>query len=210
MVDTYRLRSPLAHLHLDARAHEEADISGTGVVMKEIPYRGLINIRGDAADSAFVDAVQKAVKLSPPVDANTVAGKANTTRIMWLGPDEWLVITSPQGADRAMKALWKNLKTDGLHAAVTDSTQARTCIEISGPRAREVLQKGCSLDLHPSVFGPGQSAQTIVSKVAVMMTQTAAARNGDPTYELYPLRSFATYLWTWLEDASQEYGLKVG
>ncbi len=210
MVDAYRLRSPLAHLHLEARANEQADVSGTGVVMKEIPYRGLINIRGDAADGAFTDAVKKAVKQTPPAEANTVAGKANTTRIMWLGPDEWLVITSPRGADRAMKALWKHLKVDGLHAAVTDSSEARTCIEISGPRAREVLQKGCSVDLHPSVFGPGQCAQTIVSKVGVMLTQTATAKNGDPTYELYPLRSFATYLWTWLEDASQEYGLKVG
>jgi sarcosine oxidase subunit gamma len=189
MVDAYRLRSPLAHLGLEARAHADADISGTGVVMKEIPYRGLINIRGDAAASTFVDAVQKAVKLSPPVDANTVAGKAGTTRIMWLGPDEWLVITSEKGAERALKALWKNLKVDGLHAAVTDSTHARTCIEISGPRAREVLQKGCSLDLHPRVFGPGRSAQCIVAKTGVMLTQTATARNGDPTFELYPLLS---------------------
>lgn len=209
MVDAYRLRSPLAHLGLGARAHDDAATRGTGVTMKEIPYRGLINIRGNAADSAFVDAVQKAVKLAPPVDANTVAGKANTTRIMWLGPDEWLVITSEKGAERALKALWKNLKTNGLHAAVTDSTHARTCIEVSGPRAREVLQKGCSLDLHPRVFGPGRSAQCIVAKTGVMLTQTAEARSGDPTYELYPLRSFATYLWTWLEDASQEYGLKV-
>lgn len=210
MVDAYRLRSPLAHLGLEARAHEDAELSGTGVVMREIPYRGLINIRGDVKDKNFVDAVQKAVKLSPPVDPNTVSGKPATTRIMWLGPDEWLVVTKPEGAERTMSALWKNLKVDGLHASVTDSTQARTCIEISGPRAREVLQKGCALDLHPSKFGPGQCAQTIVSKVGVMLIHTATARNGDPTFELYALRSFSTYLWTWLEDASQEFGLKVG
>jgi len=210
MVDAYRLRSPLAHLGLEARAHAEAEVSGTGVVMREIPYRGLINIRGNAGDKAFMDAVEKAVRVAPPLGANTVAGKPATTRIMWLGPDEWLVITKPDSAERAFNALCKNLKADGLHAAVTDSSHARTCIEISGPRAREVLQKGCPLDLHPSKFGPGQSSQCIVSKVGVMLTQTAAARNGDPTYELYALRSFSTYLWTWLEDAAQEYGLKVG
>lgn len=210
MVDAYRLRSPLAHLGLEARAHADADVSGTGVVMREIPYRGLINVRGDAGDALFTAAVEKAVKLTPPLQPNTVAGKPSTTRIMWLGPDEWLVITKPEGAERALNALRKTLKTDGLHAAVTDSTHARTCIEISGPRALEVLQKGCPLDLHPSKFGPGQSAQCIVSKVGVMLTQTARARNGDPTYELYALRSFSTYLWTWLEDAAQEYGLKVG
>jgi len=210
MVDAYRLRSPLAHLGLEARAHDDADVSGTGVVMREIPYRGLINVRGDAQDAAFTAAVEKAVRVAPPLDANTVAGKPATTRIMWLSPDEWLVITKPEGAERALKALTKNLKVDALHASVTDSTHARTCIEISGPRARMVLQKGCALDLHPSKFGPGQCAQTIVSKVGVMLTQTAAARNGDPTYELYALRSFSTYLWTWLEDAAQEYGFKVG
>ncbi|MEX0694371.1 MAG: sarcosine oxidase subunit gamma family protein [Rhodospirillales bacterium] len=210
MVDAYRLRSPLAHLALDARAEADAARSGTGVVMREIPCRGLINIRGDAADAAFTDAVRKAVRITPPTEANTVAGKASTTRIMWLGPDEWLVITRPEAAERALKVLQKNLKVNGLHAAVTDTTHARTCIEISGPSARDVLRKGCSIDLHPARFGPGQCAQTIVSKVGVMLTQTAAARNGDPTYELYVLRSFSTYLWTWLEDAAQEYGLKVG
>jgi sarcosine oxidase subunit gamma len=210
MVDAYRLRSPLAHLGLEARAHADADISGTGVVMREIPYRGLINIRGDAGDATFVAAVEKAVKSAPPHTPNTVAGKPAGARVMWLGPDEWLVITKPESAARTVQALTKALKVDGLHASVTDSTHARTCIEISGPRAREVLMKGCSLDLHPSQFGPGQCAQTMVSKVGVMLMQTAATRSGAPTFELYALRSFSTYLWTWLEDASQEFGLKVG
>ncbi len=163
-----------------------------------------------AALAAFVAAVEKAVKLAPPVDANSVAGKPATLRIMWLGPNEWLVVSKPENAERAINALWKCLKADGLHAAVTDSTHARTCIEISGPRAREVLQKGCSVDLHPAEFGPGQCAQTTVSKVGVMLTQTHAAKDGAATYELYALRSFSTYLWTWLEDAAQEFGLKVG
>ena len=210
MVDAYRLRSPLAHLGLEARAQNDADISGTGVVMREIPYRGLINIRGDADNPEFISGVEKAVRHAPPVEANTVAGKPSTTRIMWLGPNEWLVITKPEGAERALNALTKSLKVDGLHASVTDSTHARTCIEISGPRAREILMKGCAIDLHPSRFGPGQCAQCVVSKVGVMLTQTSVARNGDPTYELYALRSFSTYLWTWLEDAAQEYGLKIG
>lgn len=210
MVDAYRLRSPLAHLGLEARAHADAELSGTGVTMREIPYRGLINIRGDVADAAFVAAVEKAVKSAPPIDPNTVAGKPAGARVMWLGPDEWLVITKPDAADRTVQALTKALKIDGLHTSVTDSTHARTCIEVSGPRAREVLQKGCAIDLHPTAFGPGQCAQTVVSKVGVMLTQTALAKDGAPTYELYALRSFSTYLWTWLEDAAQEFGLKVG
>ena len=106
---------------------------------------------------------------------------------------------------RYFKALWKELKTGGLHASVTDTSESRTCIRVSGKNARDVLAKGCSLDLHPAKFGPGQCAQTLLGKVGVMMSQTAAA----PTYELLVLRSFATYLWAWLEDAAAEYGLKM-
>ena len=208
MVDVYRLRSPLAHLALEARAGIDADISGTGITISEIPHQGLINLRGDAADTAFVAAVEKAIKLAPPAAANTYAGKT-ATRIAWLGPDEWLVVTRPDAAERTFKGLNKTLKSEGMHAAVTSVGDARTCIRISGPCAREVLQKGCSIDLHPSRFGPGQCVQAIVSKVGVILLQTADGAKTGPTYELYVLRSFATFLWAWLEDASAEYGVKI-
>ena len=31
-----------------------------------------------------------------------------------------------------------------------------------------------------------------------------------PTFDLYVARSFAHYLWAWLEDAGREYGVQVG
>jgi sarcosine oxidase subunit gamma len=30
-----------------------------------------------------------------------------------------------------------------------------------------------------------------------------------PAYDVYVLRSFAEYLWLWLEDAAKEYGMAV-
>ena len=30
-----------------------------------------------------------------------------------------------------------------------------------------------------------------------------------PVFEVYVLRSFAEYLWAWLEDAGREYGVSV-
>ena len=30
--------------------------------------------------------------------------------------------------------------------------------------------------------------------------------DAEPTYDIYVLRSFAEYLWLWLEDAAMEYG----
>ena len=33
--------------------------------------------------------------------------------------------------------------------------------------------------------------------------------SAEPAFDLYVLRSFADYLWAWLEDAAREYGLKI-
>lgn len=206
MVDAYRLRSPLAHMGLAAQAREDVD---AGVRLSETPFRGQINIRGDANDPKFVAAVKKATRLELPTTPNTVSGKPATTRIFWLGPDEWMIVTKPNGGKRAFDALWKNLKVDGLHASVSDTSEARTTITVSGLNARNVMAKLCSLDFHPSQFGPGQCAQTVVAKVGVMVTQTAEAKTGGATYELYALRSFSTYLWHRLVDAANEYGVHI-
>lgn len=206
MVDAYRLRSPLAHLGLSTQSEDDAP---AGVTLSETAFRGQINIRGNAEDTAFAAAVKKATRLDLPIEPNTISGKPATTRIMWLGPDEWMVITKPQGGKRVFDALWKNLKIDGMHASVVDTSEARTTLTVSGKHARDVMAKLCSLDLHPSQFAPGQCAQTIVGKVGVMLLQTAETKTGGATYELYSLRSFSTYLWKRLEDAATEYGVHI-
>src|SRR5207302_506874 len=71
-----------------------------------------------------------------------------------------------------------------------------------GALARETLMKGCSLDLHPRSFTPGQCAQTMLARAQIILHQI----DGAPSYDLYPRRSFAEYLWLWLCDAMAEYG----
>lgn len=73
--------------------------------------------------------------------------------------------------------------------------------ELAGPSARDVLAHGCSLDLHPRVFGPGCAARTMVAKTQVVLAQTDDA----PTYRLWVRTSFARYLAAWLLDAAGEY-----
>jgi sarcosine oxidase subunit gamma len=84
---------------------------------------------------------------------------------------------------------------------VVNTTDARTTIRIHGTHARDILMKGCPLDLHPREFGPGQCAQTIVAKADVLIHQ----RDDVPTYDIYVLCSFARYLWDWLVDAAKEF-----
>ncbi len=179
---------------LDGRPGTGAD---TAIVV-EHPHTGKINLRGDAADQAFVEAVKGVAGAGPPSDANTVAS-AGANKILWLGPDEWLIVTA-EGKQQAMATALEAALT-GRHVSIVDTSDARTMIRLHGARARDVLVKGCPLDLHPRAFGPGQCAQTILAKADVLIHQ----RDDVPTYDIYVLCSFARYLWDWLVDAAKEF-----
>jgi sarcosine oxidase, subunit gamma len=68
-----------------------------------------------------------------------------------------------------------------------------------------VLAKGCPIDLHPRAFSIGQCAQSRLAKAPILIGQI----ENQPFFELIFRRSFADYLWTWLETAAAEYGLTV-
>lgn len=87
------------------------------------------------------------------------------------------------------------------HAALTDVSDLRTSFEISGPRSRDVLAKGCAIDLYPRVFDIGGCAQTALARVRVTLLQL----DGSPAYRLLVERSYAQYLWDWLTDAVVEF-----
>ncbi len=88
---------------------------------------------------------------------------------------------------------------------MVDLSEARTVIAVSGRHARDLLQKGTPLDLHPRAFEPGHCAQTALSRANVILHQIDAS----PRYDVYVLNSFADYLWNWMERAAGEYGLAV-
>ena len=92
-----------------------------------------------------------------------------------------------------------------MHTSVTDVTGGQTVITLRGPSARDVLAKGCPLDLHPLVFQPGDCAQTLLGKANVIIRCV----DDSPSYELIVRRSFADYAALWLHDAALEYGCAV-
>ena len=93
-----------------------------------------------------------------------------------------------------------------MHVAVTDITGGQTVISVTGPAARDVLAKGCPLDLHPTVFKPTHCAQTLLAKANVVIR---CIDDDSPSFELIVRRSFAEYAAGWLEDAGVEYGVGV-
>ncbi|MDH6547341.1 sarcosine oxidase subunit gamma [Streptomyces sp. SAI-208] len=187
--------SPLSHLEERMRA---AAVTGArGVTLAELPFRTMVNVRVDPASEA-AGRIGRALGAPLPRRCGDTAAHGHRTAV-WLGPDEWLVL-SRDDPGALTGALREALSGDP--GSVVDVSANRTTLELSGPSAREVLEKGCPLDLHPRAFGPGRAVSTTVGPVAVLLWQTDDA----PTYRLLPRSSFADYLARWLIDAMSEYG----
>lgn len=120
--------------------------------------------------------------------------------VIWFGPQESLV-TSTVRAGEELEAALRDVVAEHGGAAVDVSAQ-RTTLRITGARARDVLAKGCSLDLHPRAFGPGSSAQTMLGHAAVVLIPLA---DDGTDFRILVRASFASYLADWLLDATLEY-----
>ena len=122
--------------------------------------------------------------------------------VLWLGPAEFLLVAPAEYHDTLGGDLLGSL-TAALGDApgqVVDLSANRTTFELTGPRARAVLEKGCALDLHPRSFTPGTALATEVGDIPAILRKTA-----EETYRLFPRASFAEFLGRWLLDAMSEF-----
>ncbi|MEZ5444609.1 MAG: sarcosine oxidase subunit gamma family protein [Gammaproteobacteria bacterium] len=172
------------------------DAAGGRLQIEEVPGLHYVNLRGDPAAPNVAGAVSDVLKIELPQQPNTL-GASETAKVFWLGPEEWLLVSLSQSAAEIVSGL--RLSLGGVHSAVTDVTSGYTTIRLRGASGRDVLAKGCALDLHPRVFGDGQCAQTLIAKAPVLIEALPATQ----AYELIVRRSFADYLWHWLHDASR-------
>ena len=192
MAETIRRESPLARFKLAARATETT--SGVGVVVREHPFLGHIHLRGDSRDPHFAGVVGGVIGDPLPMVPNTLTD-VNGITMYWLGPDDQREAT--------LRRLRQSLAK--LHAAITDVSGGQTSLHLRGRHVRDVLAKGCPIDLHPRAFRIGQCAQSHLGKAPILIGQVEE----QPYFELIVRRSFADYLWTWLESVAEEYGLEV-
>lgn len=205
MPEAIRLESPIVRCGL---ARLAANPPGHAkVIASERALLGHLNLRGDARDPRFPAAVASVLGVAPPVAANMVNESAQAT-VYWLGPDEWLVVV-PGDRTGAVEAQLRAALA-GVRSALTDVSSGQTVVVLRGPAARDVLAKGCPLDLHPKVFAVGQCAQSHLAKAGILVRPIPpAGANEDGAYEIVFRRSFADYVWAWLEDAAAEYGFTV-
>jgi len=174
-------------------------VSGKRAVLESIGFEALLNLRGRPAEGDFDSAVQAVLGVPLPRTPNTVSQGARV-KVLWLGPDEWLVIAADGQAAHYEDQLRSNCAADPWFAVV-DVSHNSTGFRLLGPAARDVLAKGCPLDLHPRAFAPGRCAQSVLAGARVLLAQGADAGS----FEIRVRNSFARYLGAWLADAMAEY-----
>ena len=160
-------RSPLAH-----RSEDLARLDAV-----EIPFLAQLGVRCSHEDAA---------RLGFPIVANTVVGDM-TRGVLWLGPDEWLVvgIAGTQTDTRAEL----ELALSGVHHATVDVSANRAVVELRWSSRHALLATGCSLDLDPrGGWTPGVCAQTLFARAQVILQELEGATR------LFVRPSFAAYV----------------
>jgi len=196
MTNPLQRKGPLDHLGLAARADTAGE---NGIHLTALPVPQIIELRGAWSD-AFASAVHQTLGVNIPT-ASPDTAKGGGLTVFWMGPDRWWLV-----GDGIVLPSVNELrqKLAAFNAAAVETGDAFAAVEIAGPNARDALAKGCMIDLHPRVFQSGSVVQTNLAKVQITLYQS-----DEMTYQIFARRSFAEYLWTWLEDAGVEYGVSI-
>ena len=127
---------------------------------------------------------------SPKVSSN------KETRILWSGPNTWLVISRKENIIEIIKE-----KCNSKNFAVTDISHSRAVIKIKGLQAKEVLKKGSPINFNE--FKKNNCAGTVFHGINIVID---SIDNNPETYHLLTLRSFGESLYHHVTDAALEFG----
>jgi len=162
------------------------------VGVEVLPLARQYNLRvSPNSDSAV--AVEAQLGSALPTSLSWVSSPAGQT-IIWLGPDEWLIIDTTNHTDfeASLRAATKG------HGAVVDQSGQRISLLVTGD-APGLLAKGTALNLHPTVFPRGSALQGFLAR-AVMIYLSRSENSSR--IELLVRTSFARYVADWLLDAA--------
>ena len=120
------------------------------------------------------------------------------TRILWSGPSNWLLISTKKDIISSIQKI-----CDDKNFAVTDLSHSRAIIELKGNHSKEVLKKGCPINLNE--FKINNCANSIFHGITITIDMI----NENPeTFRIFALRSFGESLYHSITDACLEDGYK--
>jgi len=143
-------------------------------------------------------------KLASKLKLKSTPGLATDTKsftALPLSPGQWMLMGKAKSPDFAREMA---KKTKGL-GYISQQADSRICLRVSGPMARQLMARGCRLDLHASNTGAGFCAQTNMAQIGVIIHQL----DDHPTYDLYLYSGFARSFFHWLSHTAEQFGYEV-
>lgn len=195
----------VASIFTPSKGRHGAASGPAGVSAREVTSIALASI---AVRKGQATALRERIKARTGVDlpASPRVVTSDHLSFVWSGPGLWFAMADGEDGSAFADDLAADLA--GL-ASVTNQTDGRVLIRVSGSRVRDALAKGCMIDLHPTQFAVGATANTPIALINVQITRLADA-DGVGVFELAVMRSFAASLWHWLESSAAEFGLEIG
>ena len=169
-------------------------IAGHDVTVTHLatPTIQMLRLRG--FDDKVLGALDRCLSIVLPRTPNHAAG--TRPRAIGLAPGEWMIVGSAIADDALLIAA-----TGATAAHVANLGEGRIVYTVAGPRARDLIAKGCTIDLHPRTFGSGRSAQSALAQVFVVIDQPY----DDPVFHIYADASYTQHLDLWFADAIVEF-----
>ena len=170
--------------------------SGLSISLREIPDRGMIDLRGLTSDAAFMSAVRDVLGFELPVKPRTSATWGDV-RVLWLSVDQWLILSTRSKAQEILSRLRNAL--EGVHSLAVDVSDMRAVIRLEGEGCREILMKGASLDLLDEEYKPGCCRRMRFAEIAALLHVVE-----ETVFDVYVFRSYAHYTWNFLCATARE------
>jgi sarcosine oxidase subunit gamma len=190
------MQSPLHPFGLVAKQEKVNDSKGTWA--NEIRLLGYISLRGNSQNAAFVNAVNSALNIALPTQACSMVYTAWGS-ILWLSPDEWLIVCKRDQRASLQQSLETALA--GIHSQVVDNSGGFTTVLLKGKNASNVLHHCTVYDLN--LLQAGKVVGTTFGKMSLYLHQH------EDGYCLVFRRSFADYIWRYLERSALPYGFGI-
>ncbi|MBZ9850762.1 sarcosine oxidase subunit gamma [Mesorhizobium sp. CA14] len=197
---SWDVRSPLDRALIAGSYGAQGD---AGVALTEIRDFDLVQVmarRGKAAE--MVKAAQARFGIAAPETPKAV--DTADTALIWSGPDQFLVLS--KGGKHTIEALAAAFVGS---ASLSDQSHARALISISGDKARAMLAKLSSIDLHPDKFRVGAAAATSMDHTSITLWRGKDRADGQPVFNLLVFATFAESLWHTILDSAAEYGVTI-
>ena len=169
-----------------------------GIKIQEICFINKINLRINPKNLEYKKACSKILNTILPTKPNTFVKNGNL-KIIWLSPDEWL-ITNDIDNDNLFAKL-RNEVGD-IEGSVTDISENRTIVRVSGEKIYTLLSKFLVIDLEKNLPSESTCAQTLFVKVPVLLLRNH--RNDQvPKIDIFVNKSHANYTYKLIIDGTE-------